>query len=73
MYTYDEDISNELSDDTNSNANTGGGQEQDIDINTNKSMQVGNATGQDDLELLNKRSNGLNRAVVLGDVVWMII
>ena len=73
MYTYDEDISNELSDDTNSNANADGGKEQDVDINANESVQVGNATGQDNLKLLDEGSNGLNRAVVLGDVVWTII
>ena len=73
MHTHDEDISNELSDDTNSNANADGSKEQDVDINANESVQVGNATGQDNLKLLDEGSNGLNRAVVLGDVVWMII
>ena len=57
MHTHDEDISNELSDDTNSNANADGSKEQDVDINANESVQVGNATGQDNLELLDKRSN----------------
>ena len=69
MYTHDEDISNELSDDTNSNANADGCKEQDVDINANESVQVGNATGQDNLELLNEGSNCLDGTVFLGDIV----
>ena len=55
--TYDEDVSNKTSDNSNSDPDTSRGEQEHVDINTDEGVQLANATGQNNLELLDKRSN----------------
>lgn len=69
FYTYDEDISNELSNNGDSDFHTSRCEQQHIDIDTNKSMKLSDGDSQDRLELLNERRHILHSAVILRDVV----
>ena len=54
---HDEDVSNESGNNGNSDPDTSRGEQEHVDINTDEGVQLANATGQDNLELLDKRSN----------------
>lgn len=66
---YDEDVSDNTSEDIDSNLDTGLSEEEEVDINTNESVELSDGSSQNNLELVNEGGNLLDSAVVLGDVV----
>ena len=67
--TYNDDFGDKLGEDSDSDLDTTLSQEEDVDIDTDKSVELSNSTGQDDLQLIDERSDVLNGAVFLGDIV----
>ena len=67
--TRNDDFGDKLGEDSDSDLDTTLSQEENVDIDTDKSVELSNSTGQDDLQLIDERSDVLNGAVFLGDIV----
>ena len=67
--THNDDFGDKLGEDSDSDLDTTLSQEEDVDIDTDKSVELSNSTGQDDLQLIDDRSDMFNGAVFLGDIV----
>ena len=67
--THNEEVSNKASNNSNGDPDTSLGEQDDIDVDTNESVQLSDASSQNNLELVNDRSDMLDSAVLLGNVV----